>query len=64
MGHADPRTTQRYYDHLEVEDLEASFAELPAPTFCTFLYEFPTRRRAGPATFGAPPAARKPCTDK
>ena len=21
-GHADPRTTQRYFDHLEVDDLE------------------------------------------
>lgn len=29
MGHQDPRTTQRYYDHLEVEDLEASFECVP-----------------------------------
>ena len=29
MGHADPRTSQRYYDHLEVEDLEASLDLLP-----------------------------------
>jgi len=29
MGHADPRTTQRYYDHLEVEDLEAAFDLVP-----------------------------------
>ena len=29
MGHQDPRTTQRYYDHLEVEDLEASLGLLP-----------------------------------
>ena len=32
MGHQDPRTTQRYYDHLEVEDLEASFALVPELT--------------------------------
>ncbi|TDJ66235.1 MAG: site-specific integrase [Planctomycetota bacterium] len=33
MGHTDPRTTQRYYDHLEVEDLEVALdlvPELPA----------------------------------
>ena len=29
MGHRDPRTTQRYYDHLEIEDLEDSFDLLP-----------------------------------
>ena len=29
MGHADPRTTQRYYDHLEVDDLEASLGLVP-----------------------------------
>jgi integrase len=29
MGHQDPRTTQRYYDHLEVEDLEAAMAGVP-----------------------------------
>ncbi len=29
MGHQDPRTTQRYYDHLEVEDLEAAFGLVP-----------------------------------
>jgi integrase len=29
MGHADPRTTQRYYDHLEVEDLEVEMDLLP-----------------------------------
>jgi len=32
MGHQDPRTTQRYFDHLEVEDLEASFALVPELT--------------------------------
>jgi integrase len=34
MGHADPRTTQRYYDHLECDDLENSLdlvPELSAP---------------------------------
>ena len=30
MGHADPRTTQRYYDHLEVDDLEAAMELLPS----------------------------------
>ena len=29
MGHADPRTTQRYYDHLEVEDLETALDLVP-----------------------------------
>jgi integrase len=29
MGHQDPRTTQRYYDHLEVEDLEVAMAGVP-----------------------------------
>ena len=29
MGHRDPRTTQRYYDHLEVEDLEQSLSLVP-----------------------------------
>ena len=29
MGHQDPRTTQRYYDHLEVEDLEDALALVP-----------------------------------
>jgi integrase len=29
MGHADPRTTQRYYDHLEVEDLEDALELVP-----------------------------------
>jgi len=29
MGHADPRTTQRYYDHLEVEDLEGALELVP-----------------------------------
>ena len=29
MGHQDPRTTQRYYDHLQVEDLEAALAGVP-----------------------------------
>ena len=29
MGHQDPRTTQRYYDHLEVEDLEAALEGVP-----------------------------------
>lgn len=29
MGHQDPRTTQRYYDHLEVEDLEVAFEAVP-----------------------------------
>ena len=34
MGHADPRTTQRYYDHLEVDDLETALDLVPelAPT--------------------------------
>lgn len=31
MGHRDPRTTQRYYDHLEVEDLEMAMVVVPAP---------------------------------
>ncbi len=30
MGHADPRTTQRYYDHLEVEDLEVALELVPS----------------------------------
>jgi len=29
MGHADPRTTQRYYDHLEVDDLEGALDLVP-----------------------------------
>jgi len=29
MGHADPRTSQRYYDHLEVDDLEAELDLVP-----------------------------------
>ena len=29
MGHADPRTTQRYYDHLEADDLESSLELVP-----------------------------------
>lgn len=29
MGHADPRTTQGYYDHLEVEDLESELQLVP-----------------------------------
>ena len=29
MGHADPRTTQRYYDHLQAEDLETAFELVP-----------------------------------
>jgi integrase len=29
MGHADPRTTQRYFDHLEVEDLEVALVGVP-----------------------------------
>jgi integrase len=29
MGHADPRTTQRYYDHLEVDDLEGALELVP-----------------------------------
>jgi len=29
MGHADPRTTQRYYDHLEVDDLEVALDLVP-----------------------------------
>ncbi len=29
MGHQDPRTTQRYYDHLEVDDLEAALDLVP-----------------------------------
>jgi len=32
MGHADPRTTQRYYDHLDVEDLEGAFDLVPELT--------------------------------
>lgn len=29
MGHQDPRTTQRYYDHLDVEDLEVAMVGVP-----------------------------------
>jgi len=29
MGHADPRTTQRYFDHLDVEDLEGEMGRVP-----------------------------------
>ena len=29
MGHADPRTTQQYFDHLEVEDLAEALALVP-----------------------------------
>ena len=29
MGHQDPRTTQRYYDHLEVDDLEDALDLVP-----------------------------------
>jgi integrase len=29
MGHADPRTTQRYFDHLEVDDLEDALGMVP-----------------------------------
>jgi integrase len=29
MGHQDPRTTQRYYDHLEVDDLEEALELVP-----------------------------------
>jgi integrase len=29
MGHADPRTTQRYYDHMEVEDLAGALDLVP-----------------------------------
>jgi len=29
MGHADPRTTQGYYDHLEVDDLEEALGMVP-----------------------------------
>ena len=32
MGHQDPRTTQRYYDHLDVEDLEGAFDLVPELT--------------------------------
>jgi len=28
----DPRTTQRYYDHLDVEDLEGAFDLVPELT--------------------------------
>lgn len=29
MGYEGPRTTQRYYDHLEVEDLEGAMGMVP-----------------------------------
>lgn len=29
MSHAGPRTTQRYYDHIEVDHLEASMSLVP-----------------------------------
>jgi hypothetical protein len=29
MGHADPRTAQGYYDHLEVDDLEEALGVVP-----------------------------------
>ena len=29
MGHQDPRTTQIYYDHLEVDDLAEALALVP-----------------------------------
>jgi len=39
MGHADPRTTQRYYDHLEVEDLEGEMGRVPEVGLCARLPE-------------------------
>lgn len=33
MGHADPRTSQRYYDHLEVENMERALDLVPEIAF-------------------------------
>jgi hypothetical protein len=32
MGHQDPRTSQRYFDHLEVQDLEGVLELVPELT--------------------------------
>ena len=48
MGHADPRTTQRYYDHLEAEDLESALELVPS-----IARGFSQLRSSGPQERGA-----------
>lgn len=50
MGHADPRTTQRYYDHLEVDDLEVALGSVQ---------DLALRREIAPARTNTSDSVRK-----